>query len=190
MSKVGYVRASILSQSHKVQLEKLTDYGCTKIFREKKSGKDSARPQLRACLDFVREGDTLVITKLDRLARSTLHLQQIADKLKNNGIGLVVTDQNIDTTTPTGKLLFDVLASIAEFETALRAERQAEGIAKAQHKGIRFGSTPKLSHKEVEQMKQDRKEGLLIRELMKKYKLSKSSVYRLMGGVDLDEETA
>jgi DNA invertase Pin-like site-specific DNA recombinase len=91
-----------------------------------------------------------------------------------------VIDQAIDTTTPTGKLLFNMLASIAEFETAIRAERQAEGIAKAQANGVQFGAKSKVSPEQVREMRQKRSDGVLIRELMAEYGLSKASVYRLL----------
>ena len=128
MAKIGYARVSSTGQSLEIQLSKLTAYGCTEpdgqIFQEKKSGTNTNnRPQLQECLRHVRKGDTLVITKLDRLARSTLDLTQIAEDLKTRGVELVVIDQNIDTSTPTGKLLFNMLASIAEFENDIRRER-------------------------------------------------------------------
>ncbi len=144
MSVVGYARVSTVGQSLDVQLEKLKPI-CDKVFREKKSGTTAQRPQLKACLNYLREKDTLVVTKLDRLARSTFHLTQIAESLKEQGIGLKVLDQAIDTTTPTGKLLFDVLAAISEFETAIRKERQMEGIDQAKKRGVRFGRQPKLT---------------------------------------------
>jgi DNA invertase Pin-like site-specific DNA recombinase len=131
-------------------------------------------------MQYVRKGDTLYVTKLDRLGRSTLHLTQIFDKLEKQGVDIVVLDQNIDTTTPIGKLLFNVLSSIAEFETEIRKERQLEGIAKAKAKGVRFGRKAVLDTDQVLQMKKKRAEGVLIRELMQEYSLSKSSVYRLI----------
>jgi DNA invertase Pin-like site-specific DNA recombinase len=121
-----------------------------------------------------------VVSQLDRLARFTLHLTQIAHDLEQRNINLVVIDQAIDTTTPTGKLLFKMLASIAEFETAIRAERQAEGIAKAQGNGVQFGAKPKVSREQVRELRQKRSEGVLIWELMAEYGLSKASVYRLL----------
>jgi len=131
-------------------------------------------------MQYVRKGDTLYITKLDRLGRSTLHLTQIFDKLEKQGVDIVVLDQNIDTTTPIGKLLFNVLSSIAEFETEIRKERQLEGIAKAKANGVQFGRRAVLDTKQVLQMKRKRAEGILIRELMQEYSLSKSSIYRLL----------
>ena len=181
MAIVGYARVSSIGQSLDVQLDKLNAFGCDEIFKEKRSGITADRPELKECRKYLRNGDCLVITKLDRLARSTFHLTQIAEELREKGAELVVLDQNIDTSTPTGKLLFNVLASIAEFETSIRSERQMEGIAKAREKGIRFGRRAKLNGKQVAEMRQKREDGVLIKDLMQEYKLSKASVYRLLG---------
>ena len=180
MSKVGYGRISSIGQSLDVQLDKLNEIGCDTIFKETHTGTTDQRPQLQAMMQYVREGDTLYITKLDRLGRSTLHLTQIFDKLEKQGVDIVVLDQNIDTTTPIGKLLFNVLSSIAEFETEIRKERQLEGIAKAKAKGVQFGRRAVLDTEQVLQMQKKRAEGVLVRELMQEYNLSKSSVYRLL----------
>jgi DNA invertase Pin-like site-specific DNA recombinase len=181
MANVGYARVSTIGQSLEVQLSKLKEFGCDEIFSDKHSGSTADRPKLKQCRKYVRTGDSLVITKLDRLARSTYHLTQIAEELKQKDVDLIVLDQNIDTSTPTGKLLFNMLASIAEFETEIRKERQMEGIAKAKEKGIRFGRKSKLQENEIKQLCQDRKNGVKIIDLMSKYALSKASVYRLMG---------
>lgn len=185
MAKIGYARVSSIGQSLDVQIEKLAAYGCAngdgEIFQEKRSGSKAAnRPELKACLKHLRKGDSLVITKLDRLARSTLDLTIIADDLDKRGIDLVVLDQQIDTSTPTGKLLFNMLGSIAEFENAIRKERQVDGIAKAKKLGIKFGAKAKLSPEQLAEMKQKRTDGVLIKDLMSKYDLSKASVYRLL----------
>lgn len=180
MSAIGYARVSSVGQSLDVQLEKLNDFGCNKIYQEKKSGTTANRPELKSCLSYLREGDTLIITKLDRLARSTFHLTQIANDLSKRDIELHVIDQKIDTSTPTGKLLFNMLASISEFETEIRKERQLEGIEKAKSKGIKFGAKPKLTDEQVVQLREDRRSGILIKNLMSKYNLSKDSVYRLL----------
>jgi DNA invertase Pin-like site-specific DNA recombinase len=180
-TKVGYARVSTTGQKLDVQLDKLNDYGCTEYFTDKKSGTDEDREALRDCLRYVRKGDALVITRLDRLARNTFHLTRIARQLEEKGVELIVLDQNIDTTTPTGKLMFDVLASIAEFETALRGERQAEGIAKAKENGVKFGAKKKLSTEQLAEMVQLREEGgVRIKDLAATFGISKASVYRLM----------
>ncbi|CAG0906034.1 unnamed protein product [Cyprideis torosa] len=178
MAHVGYARVSSIGQSLEVQLDKLKD--CSKIFEEKKSGTTHNRPRLKACIEYVREGDTLVVTRLDRLARSTLHLCSIADELERKKVNLKVLDQNIDTSDATGRLLFNMLGAIGQFETEIRAERQMDGINKAKQRGVKFGREKKLTHVEVELLQQKRKNGTLIKELMKEYDLSKASIYRYL----------
>jgi DNA invertase Pin-like site-specific DNA recombinase len=181
MAIVGYARVSSAGQSLDAQLHKLRD--CDKIFQVKRTGTTADRPELKACLDYLREGDSLVISRLDRLARSTLHLTQIADLLKRKRVELKVIDQAIDTTMPTGRLMFNMLSAIAEFETEIRKERQLDGIEAAKDKGVEFGRKAKLAPAQVEEMKAKRAAGVLIKDLMKEYGLSKTSVYWL-----LDEE--
>lgn len=135
---------------------------------------------MTACLEYVREGDTLVVTRLDRLARSTLHLCQIADELRRKDVELQVIDQNINTADATGRLLFNMLGAINQFETEIRAERQIDGINKAKRKGVKFGATKKLTENQVEEMRKKRKAGVLIKDLMREYNLSKASVYRYL----------
>ena len=180
MAVVGCARVSSVGQSLEVQQEKLVSYGVDKLFAEKLSGTTAARPELKSCLDYVRAGDVLVITKLDRLARSTLHLHKIVNDLNNRGVGFKVLDQSIDTTTKEGRLLFSILASLAEFETELRAERTNEGRIAAMERGVKFGAKPKLTEDQIAEMIQKRSQGVLIKDLMTEYKLSKASVYRLM----------
>jgi len=182
MVNVGYARVSTIGQSLDVQRSKLNAFGCDEIFEDKHTGTTADRPKLKQCRKYVRKGDCLVITKLDRLARSTYHLTQIAEELKEKGVDLVVLDQNIDTSTPTGKLLFNMLTSIAEFETEIRKERQMEGIAKAKEKGVRFGRKSKLQERQIAALRRERGEGMKISELMSKYSLSKASVYLLLAG--------
>lgn len=175
---VGYARVSTVGQSLDIQLTKLSS--CEKIFSDKASGIDSSRPQLNNCLEFVREGDTLVITKLDRLARSMLHLSKILDQLKSKGVELRVIDQSIDTSTPVGKLLFNVLGSIAEFEREIAKERQMEGIAKAKAKGVKCGRSKILNNDQVEEIRNKKNKGVTVKEIMKEYGLSKASVYNYL----------
>ena len=125
MAIVGYGKISLLDQNLEAQESKLDEFGCEKIYLDKHISTTADGPRLKEILDYVREGDSLVITKLDRLARSTYHLTKIADELKQKGVNLVVLDQDIDTSTPTGKLFFDTLASIAEFEAEIRKERDS-----------------------------------------------------------------
>src|SRR5689334_22812364 len=113
MARIGYARVSSVGQSLDIQLERLKD--CEKIFQETASASSNKRPRLQACLEYVREGDVLVITRLDRLARSTLHLCQIADKLARKEVYLQVLEQSINTQDATGRLLFNMLGAIAQF---------------------------------------------------------------------------
>src|ERR1035437_3560448 len=115
--RVGYARVSTTEQSIEAQLERLGD--CERIFSEKLSGKKDDRPQLAAALEFVRQGDALVATRLDRLARSVAHLCSMADELKRKGVELVILDQAIDTSTPAGKFLFHILGAVAELQLNL-----------------------------------------------------------------------
>ncbi len=182
MARVGYARVSSVGQSLEVQLDKLQP--CDKIFQEKKSASSGTRPSLQACLEYVREGDSLVVTRLDRLARSTLHLCQIAAELDRKQVNLQVLDQNIDTRDATGRLLFNMLGAIAQFETELRAERQMDGIQKAKDRGVRFGRKKKLTLQQMDELRRRREQGVLIKTLMQDYRLSKASVYRYLGETD------
>ena len=178
MALIGYARVSSVGQSLEVQRDKLSH--CDKLFEEKQSAASGKRPRLEACLEYVREGDTLVISRLDRLARSTLHLCQIADALQRKGVHLQVIDQHIDTSDATGRLLFNMLGAIAQFETEIRAERQMDGIHKAKARGVQFGSKPKLTDEQIVELRQRRQNGELIRELMQDYGISKATVYRYL----------
>lgn len=178
MAFVGYARVSSVGQTLEVQLDKLKH--CDKIYQEKASGSSTKRSQLATCLEYVREGDTLVITRLDRLARSTLHLCQLAAELERKQVNLQVLDQSIDTSDATGRLLFNMLGAIAQFETEIRAERQMDGIQKAKERGVQFGRKKELSSEQMEELREKRREGVLIKALMEEYKLSKSSIYRYL----------
>ncbi len=178
MAKVGYARVSSVGQSLNVQREKLSD--CDKLFEEKSSGTTDARPQLKQCLNYVREGDQLIVTRIDRLARSTLHLCQVAETLREKGVDLVVLDQNIDTSDATGRLLFNMLGAIGQFETEIRAERQMDGIKKAKDRGVQFGKRPALTNDQIAELREKRAQGKLIKDLMAEYSLSKATIYRYL----------
>ena len=185
MAVVGYGRVSSVGQSLDVQLHKLKD--CDKIFQEKRTGTSNQRTRLKACLEYVREGDTLVVTRLDRLARSTLHLCQLADQLEQKQVNLQVLDQNINTGDATGRLLFNMLGAIAQFETEIRAERQMDGIQNAKARGVKLGRKKDLTEQECLELRQERAQGALIKTLMKDYQLSKASVYRYLDGVKVGQ---
>ena len=142
MSKVGYARVSTEDQSLSVQIEKLDAAGCIKIFSDKASASSTERPGLHQLLDFLRTGDTLIITRIDRIARSVLNLQQLVHQLKSNDIALQALEQSISTNTASGKAFLDMLGVFAEFELNIRRERQLEGIARAKKLGKYKGRKP------------------------------------------------
>ena len=186
MAIVGYARVSTTGQKLDTQIGKLEKAECEKIFHEKKSGKSQSRPELERCLDYIRTGDTLVITKLDRLARSVIHLAQIADKFQREGIELIVIDQSIDTSTSTGRLMFNMLSCIAEFENDLRSERQKEGIEKAKENGVKFGRKPKRTPELDAKILARRNEGAAA--LARHYDLGVATVYRIFSENDENEK--
>ena len=180
MTVVGYARVSSIGQDLGVQLDKLK--GCHKVFKEKRSGVDAGRPELNRCLEYLREGDTLLVSKIDRLARSTSDLYRIVSMLAEKGVSFkVVDDPTIDTSSRTGKLVMGILALIAEFENDIRRERQMDGIAKAHDRGVRFGRKPQLVAEVVEQIKGLREGGATVPEIMRQMQLSKASIYRALG---------
>ena len=182
--KIGYARVSTTGQDYETQLTKLQAEGCEKIFHEKQSGKKAEnREQLQTALEFLREGDVLVITKLDRLARSMGDLWQIVRKLDSKGVGFKVLDQaGMDTTTPTGKLMFNILGSIAEFERDLINARTDEGRKAAKAKGVKFGRKEKLTDDQMAALRADVKAGFLsMQAIGDKYGIARNSVYRLAG---------
>lgn len=147
---VGYARVSSTGQNLQSQLEALEKAGCEKIFQEKKSGtKTYNRLELQNALDFVRNGDTLIVTRLDRCSRNVKDLHEIIEKLNSKEVGFKATEQEIDTTTSAGRLMIGLLSIVSAFETDLRAERQADGIASAKKRGVKFGGIPKLTDEDV-----------------------------------------
>jgi DNA invertase Pin-like site-specific DNA recombinase len=180
--RVGYARVSSRSQSLAIQEARLLEAGCDPehLYREKRSGTTTARPELQRLLDYVRQGDVVLVTRLDRLARSTFDLCTLVDTLHTKQVELIVLDQQIDTSTPGGRLTFHVFAAVAQFETEIRAERQAEGIAAALHRGVQFGQKPHLTPVQVAHLQQMRQDGLLIRQIMERFGLSRASVYRYL----------
>ena len=146
---VGYARVSTRDQNPALQIEALTAAGCDRIFTEQASGARRDRPELAAALDYIRNGDTLVVWKLDRLARSVRQLVETAADLQARQIGLRVLTQQIDTTTAGGRLVFHVFAAVAEFERELTLERTAAGLANARAQGKRGGRKAALGAAEI-----------------------------------------
>lgn len=142
MALLGYARVSTADQNLDRQIDALTAAGCDRIFTEKASGKLAERPELTELLAYMREGDTVVVTKLDRLGRSLANLIELANLLQGRGVGLRVTEQGIDTTSAAGRMFFHVVGAIAEFERELIVERTNDGLAAARARG-RVGGRPR-----------------------------------------------
>ena len=174
----GYARVSTTDQELSVQLEALKKYGCENIREEKVSGTSmQGRDELKVLLDFMREGDELVVTRVDRLARSVFDLQDIVKTLDEKGVTLCATEQPISTKDATSKCFLDMLSVFAEFETNLRKERQMEGIAKAKEKGVYKGRKPSV---DVQKVKELRDSGLGASAIAKELGIGRASVYRAL----------
>ena len=176
--KVGYARVSSVSQNLDSQLKSLNEYGCEKIFQEKVSGTSTqGRDKLKQCLEFVREGDEFVITRIDRCSRSILDLQLIVKQLKEKGVTISATEQPISNKDATGKCFMDMLGVFAELETNLRKERQMEGIARAKTKGVYKGRKSNIN---VEKIKSLKDEGMGATAIARELGIHRDSVYRLL----------
>lgn len=149
--RIGYARVSSASQNLSRQIEALKAAGVNEenIFQEKESGASGERMEFERMLDFLREGDAVVVCSFDRLARSTKDLLQLAETLEGRGVDLVSLSEQIDTSTPQGKLFFTISAAFAEFERAIIRERQAEGIAIAKAQG-RMGGRPRVPKEKLD----------------------------------------
>ena len=146
MAHIGYARVSTKGQNDDSQVDELEAHGCDKIFTDQGvTGKLAERPELDKALAYLREGDVFVITRLSRAMRSLKHMIGLAEHLRERGVGLIVLKQQIDTTTPTGRLVFHMLAAIDEFQRELIVEGTLEGLAAARARGRVGGSKPKLS---------------------------------------------
>jgi len=180
--KVGYARTSTLTQEAglEAQVRDLKAEGCSKVFQEQVSSVDVVgRKQLAEALEYVREGDTLVVTKLDRLARSVVHLMTIVEELKAKGVALRIMDQGIDTGSANGKLILSIFGAVAEFERDCMLERQREGIAKAKAEGKYMGRKPTAQAK-AQEVQALQAEGVGATEIAKRLGIGRASVYRII----------
>lgn len=185
---IGYARTSTKDQEYSLeaQIEQLTAAGCEKHYQEQVSSVDSEREQLTAALDYIREGDILVVTKLDRLARSVANTVEIQKRLEDKKAGLRVLDMQIDTTTSTGKLQFNLLAAIAQFEREVMLERQRVGIEKAKAQGKYKGRKP-ISEKKQKQIQELLATGKMTKEaIAKSVGVGIATVYRLKSKQSLE----
>lgn len=180
---VGYARTSTVEQEAGLhaQVAELQAAGATKVFQEHVSSVDAQRPQLRAALDWCRDGDIFIVTKPDRLARSVTDLLRIVEDLKARNVTLRIMSMGVDTSTATGVLILQVLGAVSQWERSVMLERQAHGIAKAKSEGKYRGRAPTARAKapEVLQMKAS---GRSINEIMESLQISRASVYRAFAG--------
>lgn len=176
MALIGYARVSSVDQDLTVQVDALHAAGCERIFKEKQSGRSADdRPVWQECLEFLREGDILMFTRLDRIGRSMVDLVNIGAELRRKGVEIRCLQQAVDTTTAEGRLLWGVLATVAEFEVDIKRERQREGIALAKARGVYKGKKAKITRDLIAPFKAD---GLGASEIARRLGCSVRSVYR------------
>ena len=177
--KIGYARVSTDDQTLDLQIDALQSAGCERIYREHASGRSADRPELKQCLHALREGDTLVVWRLDRLGRSMKDLINAVTKLEVDGVAFCSVTENLDTSTPTGKFIFHVFASLAEFERNVIRERTNAGLKSARARGRVGGRPSKLSDEDKDmicQLMSDNNNSPI--RIAKRFKVSKSTVYK------------
>lgn len=192
--KIGYARVSTKGQSLEVQIKALTAAGCEKIFAEKLTGRLQSRPELDTCLNFIREGDTLVVYKLDRLGRSLKNIIMLLEDFKKKGIQFISLQDNISTEGATGQLMANILGAFAQFERDLIYERTQDGRRIAKEKGVKFGRKALINRENI--AKQEScirlyQSGTPVREIQKILNIGSSgTVYRLLrrNGIELKSE--
>ena len=179
MAKIGYCRVSTVDQNLDRQLEALKRYQAEKVFTDKLSGKDTNRAGLKEMLDYVRSGDTVYVSEFSRMARSTKDLLNIIDKLEKKGVKVISEKENLDTTTPSGKLMRTFMIGIAEFERDIMLERQREGIAVAKAKGHYKGRGAKSKPAEwSEWLAEYKRRYMTATELAKRCNVSRTLLYK------------
>lgn len=182
---VGYARVSTTQNkqdaSLATQCKELKAAGAEKIFKEKISGAAKDRPEFDAMLDYVRDGDVIITSKLDRITRSIGGLAKLLETLKDNNVGFRVLDNpTIDTTTPHGELVLSILSACAAFERQMISTRVAEGRARAVERGVKFGPKPKATDKKIQEIKRLHGQGCSGDEISKEVKLSRATVFRII----------
>jgi len=189
--KIGYARVSTREQHPEAQIDALTDAGCDRVFIDKITGKLAKRPELDKALLILREGDQLIITKLDRLGRSLAHLMDLSKWLNEHGVDLVVLNQGIDTSTAIGRMFFHILGAIAEFEHELLSERTRDGLEAARARGRTGGQKPKLRPRQIELARQmynetgeDGKRRHTVAAIATELGVSRPTIYRALGEGD------
>lgn len=185
--RIGYGRVSTRDQHPEAQQDALAGAACDRIFIDKASGKLASRPELDKALISAREGDQIVITKLDRLGRSLKNLIELSDQLREQGVGLVVLDQGIDTSTPAGRMFFQIIGAIAEFEHAMIVERTKDGLEAARARGRKGGRKQALRPRQVElaqamydELGDDGKRKHTVKDIADELGVARTTVYRYL----------
>jgi DNA invertase Pin-like site-specific DNA recombinase len=187
--RIGVARVSTRDQHPEAQQDALRAAGCEQVFTDKASGKLARRPELDKALLVARDGDQLVITKLDRLGRSLEHLIALSKQLQSKGVDLVVLDQGIDTSTPVGTMFFQILGAVAEFEAALMSERTRDGLEAARARGRTGGQKPKLGPRQVkiaqemyDETGDDGKRRYTVQQIADEFGVTRPTIYRHLTG--------
>lgn len=180
--RIGYARVSTDDQNLDLQLDALTLAGCLTIYEETASGKNANRIELDHCLKALREGDTLVVWRLDRLGRSLPHLVSVVSELERNGVSFESVTEKIETGSATGKLVFHVFAALAEFERNIIRERTHAGLAAARARGRKGGRKPALDAKQIREIKALLCDpNIQVTDIAQRYKVSRTTIYKYLG---------
>jgi len=179
--RIGSERVSTRDQHPEAQRARLLDAGCERVYCDHGvSGMKASRPEWDRCLDALREGDVLVVVRLDRIGRSVRHLVDVVGELERRGVDLVAIDQALDTSSPAGKLMFHVIAAIAQFERDLIVERTMDGLAAARAQGRKGGAKPKLNSAQAKAAREMRAAGKPIPEILRVLPVSRATLYRYL----------
>jgi len=183
--RLGYGRVSTRDQHPEAQHDALTEAGCDRLFIEKRSGKLASRPELNRLLEQMREGDTVVVTKLDRLGRSLANLIELEATFRAAGVGLVVLNLGVDTSTASGRMVFNMVGAVAEFEASLNSERTLDGLAAARARGRTGGQKPKLKARQIKLAQEmydetgaDGKRKYTVQQIADEFGVSRPTIYR------------
>jgi DNA invertase Pin-like site-specific DNA recombinase len=177
MANIGYARVSTLDQNLTLQSDALAAAGCGKVFEDRASGARADRPGLQKALDYVRDGDVLIVWKLDRLGRSLPHLIDTVSVLEKRGVGFRSVTEAIDTTTPGGRLVFHLFGALGQFERDLIRERTRAGLAAAEARGRKGGRKPVVTSEKLKRAREIISKGLTVREAAIRLKVGKTALY-------------
>ena len=180
MAHVGYARVSTLDQYPALQLDALTAAGCGKVFEDRASGARTDRPGLQKALDYAREGDVLIVWKLDRLGRSLPHLIETVSALEKRAVGFRSLTEAIDTTTPGGRLVFHLFGALGQFERDLIRERTRAGLTAAEARGRKGGRKPVITAEKLKRAREIIDKGLTVREAAVRLKVGKTALYNAL----------